>query len=175
MKNTLIALVLLASVAAVAQTTTFKSARDGFQITAPTAKFGQVDTSSGTTADGFPFTTTAYAGTDSQGDYIVEVTTYDRDITKDRLIALANSQKGEIYMSKNDLEIDGQYAVLRMVRVTEGGVQHKMANWITAKGNKFYQIIFGSDRTAEQLDFDKMNAFQESFKFYGCFLPEGCK
>jgi len=54
-------------------------------------------------------------------------------------------------------------------------VQHKMANWITAKGNKFYQIIFGSDRTAEQLDFDKMNAFQESFKFYGCFLPEGCK
>ena len=171
MKNILIALVLLASVAAVAQTTTFKSTSDSFKITAPTAKFGQVTTSSGTTQDGFPFTTTSYAGTDSQGDYIVEVTTYDRDITKDRLIALANAQKGEIYGRREDLDVDGQYAVLRMVRTPQG----KMANWVTARGKKVYQIIFGSALAANQIDFDKVNGFVNSFKFYDCLLPEGCK
>jgi hypothetical protein len=155
---------LLASFAA-AQVTTFKSTSDGFQISVPAANFKQIDTQEGKTVDGFAFTTATYAGDNPQGDYIVVVTTYDRVITKDRLIALADAQHGEIYMSKNDLDMDGQYAVLRMVRSTQGGVEHKMANWMTAKGNKFYQVIFGSDKTAQQINFDEINAFCDSFKF----------
>ena len=169
MKNILIALVLLASVAAVAQTTTpvttFKSSTDGFQISVPAANFKQIGTQTGTTADGFNFTTVNYAGDNYQGDYVVVVTTYDRVITKEHLLALADAQHGVIYKSTNDLDFDGQYGVLRMVRVTEGGVEHKMANWMTSKGNKFYQIIFGSDRTADKINFDEINAFCDSFKF----------
>jgi uncharacterized protein YxeA len=171
MKTTLIALlVLLASVVAVAQTTTFKSTSDNFQISVPAANFKQIRTGTLTTRDGFPLTVTTYAGDNPQGDYIVIVTTYDREITKDRFLELANSQKGELVTSKDDLDFDGQYGVLRLVKTPEG----KMANWMTFKGKKFYQIIFGSTLTAEQLNFDEVNAFVDSFKFYGCWLPEGC-
>jgi uncharacterized protein YxeA len=171
MKNILIALVLLASVAAVAQTTTFKSTNDGFQVSVPAADFKQVSTKTGNTTDGFPFTETVYAGSNSQGDYIVIATTYDREITKDRLLALANTNRGEIVTTRDDLEFDGQYGVLRLVRTPQG----KMADWMTSKGNKFYQIIFGSTLEANQINFDQVNAFVDSFKFIGCWLPEGCK
>lgn len=171
MKNILIALVLLASVAAVAQTTTFKSTNDGFQVTAPTSDFKQISVENKTTTDGFPLSVATYAGSDSQGDYIVVVTTYDREITKDRFLALANSQKGEPVTSRDDLDFGGQYGVLRLVRTPEG----KMANWMTFKGKRFYQIIFGSRLAAEQINFDQVNAFVDSFKFVECWLPEGCK
>src|SRR5208337_3033303 len=42
MKSILIVLVLLASVIAVAQTTTFKSTSEGFQVVAPTASFAEL-------------------------------------------------------------------------------------------------------------------------------------
>jgi|SRR5271157_354892 len=164
MKNILIALVLLASVAAVAQdkpVTTFKSADDGFQISVPAANFKQVTTKTGTTADGFPFTVRAYAGDNPQGDYLVVVTTYDREITNGRFLALADAQKGDIYLRRNDLDFDGQPGVLRMVRSPEG----KMANWMTFKGKRFYQIMFGSALEAGQIDFEEVNAFCNSFKF----------
>src|SRR5271157_3035529 len=174
MKNILIALVLLASVAAVAQdkpVTTFKSADDGFQISVPAANFKQVTTKTGTTADGFPFTVRAYAGDNPQGDYLVVVTTYDREITKERFLAMANTQRGELVTSRDDLDFDGQFGVLRLVKTPQG----KMANWMTFKGRKFYQIMFGSALEANQINFDEVNAFVDSFKFYGCMLPEGCK
>jgi hypothetical protein len=154
-----------------AQTTTFKSISDGFQISVPAANFKQIGTENKTTRDGFPVIVTNYAGDNPQGDYIVVVATYDREITKERFLELANTQRGEPVTSKDDLDFDGQYGVLRLVRTPQG----KMANWMTYKGNKFYQIIFGSGLTAEQINFDEVNAFVNSFKFYGCFLPEGCK
>jgi len=160
MKFLPVLLVLLAA-AASAQVTTFKSAADGFQVSVPAANFKLVGTKTGTTADGFPFTEDQYAGDNPQGDYIVTVTTYDREVTKDRLVALANTYKGEIVTSRDDLDVDGQYAVLRLTKTPQG----KMANWMTAKGSRFYQIIFGSDKTAEQINFDEVNAFVDSFKF----------
>jgi len=171
MKSILIALVLLASVAAVAQTTTFKSTSDGFQISVPAANFKQISQKNGSTQDGFPFVSATYAGDNSQGDYIVIVTTYDREVTKERFLALANSPRGEIVTSRDDLDFDGQYGVLRLVKTPQG----KLANWMTFKGDRFYQIIFGSSLTAEQINFDEVNAFVNSFKFVECFLPEGCK
>jgi hypothetical protein len=161
----LVVLLLTTFAAAQRPVYTFTSTSDNFRISVPAANFKQIATKTGNTVDGFPFTETQYAGDNPQGDYIVVVTTFDRVITKERLIALANTQHGEIYGRADDLDVDGQYAVRRMVRVTEGGVEHKMANWMTAKGTKFYQIIFGSDLTAQQINFDEMNAFCESFKF----------
>ena len=169
-----------------AQVTAFKSTNDGFQVSVPAANFKLLGTETKrgwyvfplqtwwgapkTTADGSPVTQTTYAGNNSQGDYRVVVATYDREITKDRFLALVNTQRGELVTSKDDLDFDGQYGVLRLVKTPEG----KMANWMTFKGKKFYQIIFGSSLTAEQINFDEVNAFVNSFKFVECFLPEGC-
>lgn len=174
MKNILIALVLLASVAAVAQTkpvATFKSASDGFQISVPAANFKFLGTENKTMQDANPVTVDTYAGDNSQGDYIVIVTSFEREVTKGHFLALANSQRGEIVTSRDDLDFDGQPGVLRLVTTPEG----RMANWMTYRGKKFYQIIFGSRLAADNINFDEVNAFVDSFKFYDCFLPEGCK
>jgi hypothetical protein len=160
MKSILIALVLLASVAAVAQTTTFKSTSDGFQVTAPTASFTELR--AGT-----------YGGSDEQSYYSVTVTTYTRELTKDDFLKIvaALADGHTIVTSRENLDVDGSPAVLRLWKTSTG----KEVNWITFKGTKVYQITFASDREANQINFDKVNAFDDSFKFYGCFLPEGCK
>jgi hypothetical protein len=160
MKSIWIALVLLASVVVVAQTTTFKSTRDGFQITAPTATFTELR--AGT-----------YGGSDSQGDYTITVTTYTRELTKDdflRIVA-ALSDGHTMVTSKDDLGFGDAPAVMRLWKTSTG----KQVNWITFKGTRVYDIAFASDREPNQIDFDKVNGFQESFKFYDCFLLEGCK
>jgi hypothetical protein len=165
MKNILIAmLVLLASVAAVAQdkpVTTLQSPTDGFRISVPAANFKFISTKTGTTADGVSFTESQYAGDNPQGDYIVVVTTYNLEITKDHFLVLANSVQGSPVTSRDDLDFDGAYGVLRLVRTPQG----KMANWMTFKGKRFYQIIFGSPLEANQINFDEVNAFVNSFKF----------
>jgi hypothetical protein len=160
MKNILIALVLLASVAAVAQTTTFKSTDGHFQVTAPTTSFTELR--AGT-----------YGGSDAQGDYSVTVTTYTRELTKDdflRIVA-ALADGHTVVTSREDLDVDGSLAVLRLWKTSTG----KAANWITFKGTRVYIITFASDRDANSINFDLVNAFVNSFKFYDCFLPEGCK
>jgi len=160
MKSIWIALVLLASVVAVAQTTTFKSTRDGFQVTAPTASFTELR--AGT-----------YGGSDEQGDYSVTVTTYTRELTKDDFLqivaVLANGHT--MVTSRDNLDYEGQLGVIRLWKTSTG----KQLNWITFKGTRVFDIAFASDREANQINFDKVNAFDESFKFIDCFLPEGCK
>ncbi len=142
--------VLLLATFTAAQTTTFNSASDGFQVTSPTATFTELR----------PGT---YGGSDSQGDYSVTVTRYTRELMKDDFlrIVVVLSDGHTMVTSKDDLDFEGQPGVMRLWKTSTG----KECNWITFKGARVYQITFASDREADGINFNTVNDFMNSFKF----------